>query len=122
MRSSTASSLFTLAVTLTATPAVAQTTNQPVEEGAGVIAWIVVGLIGGYLASRMVNKTGEGMVRDILLGVIGGIVGGIIFHLFGGRGVTGSICGAFWSRLSARWWCWSSITPLPSKAAALPCD
>ncbi len=89
MRSSTASSLFTLAVTLTATPAVAQTTNQPVEEGAGVIAWIVVGLIGGYLASRMVNKTGEGMVRDILLGVIGGIVGGVIFHLFGGRGVTG---------------------------------
>jgi hypothetical protein len=48
MKSLTASSVFTLAVILTATPTLAQTTNQPVEEGAGVIAWIVVGLIGGY--------------------------------------------------------------------------
>ena len=74
---------------LLASPALAQANNQAVSEGAGVIAWILVGLIGGYLASRMVNKTGEGLVRDIILGIIGGIVGGVIFRVFGGHGVTG---------------------------------
>ena len=74
---------------LFASPALAQTNDQAVSEGAGVIAWIVVGLIGGYFASRIVNKTGEGLVRDIILGVVGGIVGGVIFRLLGGHGVTG---------------------------------
>ena len=68
---------------LTAIPALAQSSDQPVEEGAGIIAWIVVGLIGGFLASKVVNKTGEGMLRDILLGIVGGIVGGVVFSLFG---------------------------------------
>jgi uncharacterized membrane protein YeaQ/YmgE (transglycosylase-associated protein family) len=71
------------------TPAWAQTTDQNINEGAGVIAWILVGLIGGYLASRIVNKTGEGLLRDIILGILGGIVGGIIFRALGGHGVTG---------------------------------
>jgi uncharacterized membrane protein YeaQ/YmgE (transglycosylase-associated protein family) len=74
---------------LFASPALAQTNDQAVNEGAGVIAWILVGLIGGYLASRMVNKSGEGLVRDIILGIIGGIVGGVIFRVLGGHGVTG---------------------------------
>jgi len=63
--------------------------DATVNEGAGVIAWIVVGLIGGYLASRVVNRTGEGLIRDIVLGIIGGIVGGIIFRALGHHGVTG---------------------------------
>lgn len=74
---------------LAATPAFAQNNDQVVEEGAGVFAWIIVGLIGGYLASRVVNKSGEGLLRDILLGIVGGIVGGIIFRMLGGHGVTG---------------------------------
>ena len=74
-----------LTTLLFATPALAQTNDQVVNEGAGVIAWILVGLIGGYLASRVVNKTGEGVFRDIILG----IVGGIIFRILGGHGVTG---------------------------------
>jgi len=74
---------------LLSTPAWAQAKDQTVNEGAGVLAWILVGLIGGYLASRVVNKTGEGLLRDIFLGIIGGIVGGIIFHAVGGHGVTG---------------------------------
>jgi uncharacterized membrane protein YeaQ/YmgE (transglycosylase-associated protein family) len=78
-----------LTALLCATPALAQSNDQAVNEGAGVIAWILVGLIGGYLASRIVNKTGEGVVRDIILGIVGGIVGGIIFRIFGGYGVTG---------------------------------
>lgn len=78
------------AVLISTLPAFAQATDQSaVPEGAGIIAWIVVGLIGGFLASKMVNKTGEGMLRDILLGIVGGVVGGIIFRLLGGHGVTG---------------------------------
>jgi uncharacterized membrane protein YeaQ/YmgE (transglycosylase-associated protein family) len=71
------------------TSAWARATDQNINEGAGVIAWIVVGLIGGYLASRIVNQTGEGLLRDIILGILGGIVGGIIFRILGRHGVTG---------------------------------
>lgn len=78
------------AVLICASPAFAQGSEQPtIPEGAGIIAWIVVGLIGGFLASKVVNKTGEGMLRDILLGIVGGVVGGIIFRALGGHGVTG---------------------------------
>jgi uncharacterized membrane protein YeaQ/YmgE (transglycosylase-associated protein family) len=85
---STATSLSLITVLLS-TPAWARAGDQPVAEGAGIIAWIVVGLIGGYLASRVVNRTGEGLLRDIILGIIGGIIGGIIFRAFGSHGVTG---------------------------------
>jgi uncharacterized membrane protein YeaQ/YmgE (transglycosylase-associated protein family) len=78
-----------LAALLFATPLFAQTNDQAASEGVGIIAWIFVGLIGGYLASRIVNKTGEGLLPDILLGVLGGFVGGMIFRAFGGHGVTG---------------------------------
>ena len=74
---------------LLSTPAWAQANDQIVNEGAGALTWIVVGLIGGYLASRVVNKAGEGLLRDIFLGILGGIVGGIIFRAAGGHGVTG---------------------------------
>jgi uncharacterized membrane protein YeaQ/YmgE (transglycosylase-associated protein family) len=63
--------------------------NNDSRGGAGIIAWILVGLVGGFLASKVVNKTGEGMLRDILLGIVGGIVGGVVFRAFGGHGVTG---------------------------------
>ena len=56
-----------LSTLVLATPAFAQTNDQAVNEGAGVIAWILVGLIGGYLASRIVNKTGEGVCNAIKL-------------------------------------------------------
>jgi uncharacterized membrane protein YeaQ/YmgE (transglycosylase-associated protein family) len=78
-----------LMIVLSSTPAWAQANDQTVERGAGFIAWIVVGLIGGYLASRVINKSGEGLLRDILLGILGGIIGGVIFRAFGSRGVTG---------------------------------
>jgi uncharacterized membrane protein YeaQ/YmgE (transglycosylase-associated protein family) len=53
------------------------------------IAWIVLGLIAGFIASKLVNKTGEGMLMDIVLGVVGAVVGGWLFHTFGMPGVTG---------------------------------
>lgn len=84
---------FTLCVgaaMFSALPALAQNgPNNEIPESAGVIAWIVVGLIGGFFASRVVNKSGEGMLRDILLGIVGGVVGGVIFRAFGSHGVTG---------------------------------
>jgi len=55
----------------------------------GLISWIIVGLIAGYIGSRIVNKSGEGLMRDTLLGVLGALVGGIIFQQLGYAGVTG---------------------------------
>lgn len=54
-----------------------------------IIAWIVLGLVSGFIASKVVNKTGEGMVLDIVLGVVGAVVGGFLFHLVGATGVDG---------------------------------
>ena len=60
------------------------------------IVWIVVSAIAGYVASRIINKTGSGLLRDILLGVVGGFVGGFIvghlpmlYRLQGHGGLTG---------------------------------
>jgi uncharacterized membrane protein YeaQ/YmgE (transglycosylase-associated protein family) len=53
------------------------------------IAWIVLGLIAGFIGSKLVNKQGEGMVLDILLGIVGAIVGGWLFNTFGAAGVSG---------------------------------
>jgi len=62
------------------------------EQGGGtvsIVAWIVLGLIAGFVGSKIVNKTGEGLVLDILLGVVGAVVGGFIFRFFGASGVSG---------------------------------
>ena len=53
------------------------------------VAWIVLGLVAGFIASKLVNHTGEGLIRDVLLGVVGAIIGGFLFNLFGASGVTG---------------------------------
>ena len=54
-----------------------------------IIAWLVLGLIAGFIASRIVNKTGAGIILDIVLGIVGALVGGFLFSLFGTEGVTG---------------------------------
>lgn len=54
-----------------------------------IIAWIVLGLIAGFIASKIVNKQGEGFFLDIVLGIVGAIVGGFIFAAFGATPVTG---------------------------------
>jgi len=54
-----------------------------------ILAWIVLGGISGWIASLIVNKTGEGLLRDILLGIVGAFVGGWLFTTFGSTGVTG---------------------------------
>ena len=53
------------------------------------LAWIVLGLIAGFIASKLVNGKGEGILLDILLGVVGAFAGGWLFHIFGAHGVRG---------------------------------
>ncbi len=54
-----------------------------------IIAWLILGLIAGFIASKIINKSGEGLIVDILLGIVGAFVGGFIFNYFGHVGVTG---------------------------------
>jgi len=54
-----------------------------------IIGWIVLGLIAGFIASHLVNRRGEGLLLDIVLGIVGAIVGGWLFAFFGAEGVTG---------------------------------
>jgi uncharacterized membrane protein YeaQ/YmgE (transglycosylase-associated protein family) len=54
-----------------------------------IIGWILLGLIAGFIGSKIVNKTGEGTLLDIVLGVVGAVVGGFLFNLVGAAGVTG---------------------------------
>jgi uncharacterized membrane protein YeaQ/YmgE (transglycosylase-associated protein family) len=54
-----------------------------------IIGWIVLGLIAGFIASKIVNRAGEGFIMDIILGIVGAVVGGFIFEQFGAAGVTG---------------------------------
>lgn len=54
-----------------------------------VLAWIILGLVSGFIASKIVNKAGEGILMDMVLGIVGALVGGWIFAAVGHSGVTG---------------------------------
>ena len=54
-----------------------------------IIGWIILGLIAGFIGSKLVNKTGQGFFLDIVLGIVGAIVGGALFSFFGAHGITG---------------------------------
>jgi uncharacterized membrane protein YeaQ/YmgE (transglycosylase-associated protein family) len=54
-----------------------------------IIGWIVLGLVAGFIGSKIVNSQGQGLLLDIVLGIIGAVVGGIIFSAFGASGITG---------------------------------
>jgi uncharacterized membrane protein YeaQ/YmgE (transglycosylase-associated protein family) len=53
------------------------------------LAWIVLGLLAGFIGSKIVNKRGKGIVIDIVLGIVGAFVGGLLFNLLGAPGVSG---------------------------------
>ena len=55
----------------------------------GIIAWIILGLIAGWIASKIMHGEGSGLVMNLVLGVVGAFVGGLIFQALGGAGVTG---------------------------------
>ncbi|HET9574710.1 MAG: GlsB/YeaQ/YmgE family stress response membrane protein [Methyloceanibacter sp.] len=54
-----------------------------------VIAWIVLGLIAGFIASKLVSGSGQGLLMDIVLGIVGAVVGGYLFTALGATGITG---------------------------------
>ncbi len=69
-----------------------------VLEPSGIIAWLVVGLIAGWLAGVVMKGGGYGVLVDIILGILGGFVGGWVFGMLGiwpGGGMIGSIIVAF---------------------------
>jgi uncharacterized membrane protein YeaQ/YmgE (transglycosylase-associated protein family) len=55
----------------------------------GIIAWIVLGLIAGFIASKIYAGTGQGLLLDMVLGIVGAVVGGFLFSALGVTGVTG---------------------------------
>lgn len=55
----------------------------------GVLSWVILGLIAGFIGSKIVNKSGSGLVMDIVLGIVGAIVGGYLFAMMGSTGITG---------------------------------
>jgi uncharacterized membrane protein YeaQ/YmgE (transglycosylase-associated protein family) len=63
-----------------------------------IIAWIVLGLIAGFVASKIVNNSGQGVVLDIALGIVGAVIGGWLFTLLGASPSPGSISTASSSR------------------------
>ena len=54
-----------------------------------ILAWILLGLLAGFIGSKIVNKSGEGVILDIFLGIVGAVLGGWLFNRFGAAGVTG---------------------------------
>ena len=76
-----------------------------VLEPGGVIAWLVVGLVAGFLASRVMGAGGYGLVGDIVVGLIGAFLGGLLFGMFGvgDYGLVGSIVVAFIGACALIW-------------------
>jgi uncharacterized membrane protein YeaQ/YmgE (transglycosylase-associated protein family) len=54
-----------------------------------IIVWLIRGLVAGFIGSKIVNKSGEGVVVDIVLGIVGAVVGGFLFSIIGASPVTG---------------------------------
>ncbi len=51
----------------------------------GILAWLILGLIAGFIASKLMGAGGYGLVGDIIVGIIGAILGGFIFGLITGN-------------------------------------
>ena len=54
-----------------------------------IVAWLLLGLVAGFIASKIINKSGEGIFVDIVLGIVGAMVGGFLFTTFRAAPVTG---------------------------------
>jgi uncharacterized membrane protein YeaQ/YmgE (transglycosylase-associated protein family) len=54
-----------------------------------ILAWIILGLLAGFIGSKVVNGSGEGVLMDIVLGIVGAVAGGFLFNAIGAAGVTG---------------------------------
>ena len=73
-------------------------------EPGGIIAWLVVGLVAGWLAGLVMKGGGYGLIGDIVVGIVGAFVGGFVFSLITGGGSAG-----FWGSQSRT--CWTVAEP-----------
>ena len=54
-----------------------------------ILSWVLLGLVAGFIGSKIVSSAGQGLLLDIVLGIVGAVVGGFLFSVFGAEGVTG---------------------------------
>jgi uncharacterized membrane protein YeaQ/YmgE (transglycosylase-associated protein family) len=54
-----------------------------------ILGWVLLGIIAGFIGSKLVNSQGQGLLLNTVLGIVGAIVGGLLFNLFGASGITG---------------------------------
>ena len=78
-----------IAAAVRAGPSLIQLTFHNRRIPNGNSSWLGLGLVAGFVASLLVNKKGEGMFMDIVLGIVGAVVGGFIAHFAGFSGITG---------------------------------
>ena len=57
----------------------------------GIISWLVVGLVAGWLTGKIMGSHGKGVLMDIVIGLLGALVGGSIARLFGFRSEGGFV-------------------------------
>ena len=72
----------------------------------GLVWWIVVGLIAGWLAGKVMRGGGFGVLIDIVIGMVGAVIGGWLFGMLGvfpGGGLIGSILVAFIGAVILLW-------------------
>jgi uncharacterized membrane protein YeaQ/YmgE (transglycosylase-associated protein family) len=78
-----------MAIAVPLSPQQQRQVKETEEKGMSFLAWIILGLVAGFIGSKLVNKSGEGVLLDIILGIVGAVVGGWVFGMFGAAGVTG---------------------------------
>ena len=54
-----------------------------------ILAWVILGLVAGFIASKLVSRSGGSLIMDLILGLVGALVGGFVFNQFGASGVSG---------------------------------
>lgn len=55
----------------------------------GIIAWIILGAFSGFVAAKIVEGKGRGLLVNIFVGLLGALIGGFIVNGIGGTGITG---------------------------------
>ena len=63
--------------------------NQQQNPAITFVAWILIGLVVGYMGSQILNRADRHLVRYILLSIVGAIVGGFLANLLGKSGIRG---------------------------------